>query len=209
MPSRSDERTATKILWAAEQAFSRSGITGASIRQINALAGQRNTSAIRYHFGSKDGLLEALISQRMGELEHQRARALKRLDLAKSEASVRELVEALVVPLAQRVCSEPEWGCWVRILHELVSTRGDAYQSVWQGQYDQTSREIFARLKRAMGDLPEEVWLQRVSDLMIWVTASLSERARILESESEAPLESDAYIENLVVTTSSALAAKA
>jgi len=70
------DATADKLLAAGEEAFARFGIEAASIRQINAAAGQRNTSAVRYHFGSKEGLLEALIERRMGTLERERAAAL-------------------------------------------------------------------------------------------------------------------------------------
>ena len=61
MPEADCGATANRLILAAEAEFARAGIQGASLRRINALAGQRNTSAVRYHFGSREGLLEALI----------------------------------------------------------------------------------------------------------------------------------------------------
>ena len=41
----------------AEQLFAAHGVDGVSLRQITREAGQRNTTALQYHFGSRDGLL--------------------------------------------------------------------------------------------------------------------------------------------------------
>lgn len=208
MSARTEDPTAEKLLLAAEQAFARSGIEGASVRQINSLAGQRNTSAIRYHFGSKEGLLEALIERRMGALDRDRADALALADDAPTSADrIERLVDALVRPLAERVCSEPSWGCWVRVLVQLVSIRGQSFHSMWQGDHDRASRAIFRQLRQELSGLPAPIWQQRAMDLMTWVTSSLSERARMLEAGVRPPLGREAFIENLVRTASRALAA--
>jgi AcrR family transcriptional regulator len=207
MPAQQDDATASKLLAAAEAAFARSGIEAASIRQINEIAGQHNTSAVRYHFGSKEGLLEALIESRMGALEQERAALLVRLDEEGAPINVECLVEALVRPLAERVCREPAWGCWVRVLSQLVSVRGHSFDGAWQGEHDMTSREIFRRLRLEIPQIREPVWRQRATDLMTWVTSSLCERARMLESGARPPLGRDAYVDNLILTSSRALAA--
>ncbi|MCP4006779.1 MAG: TetR family transcriptional regulator [bacterium] len=207
MANRQDDATAEKLLAAAEEAFAQSGIESASVRQINAAAGQRNTSAVRYHFGSKEGLLETLIERRMGALERERAAALLRLDEETTAPSVELLVEALVRPLAERVCREPSWGCWVRVLSQLVSIRGHSHHRVWQGEHDRTSQKIFLRLRRTLPDLSDAVWRQRATDLMTWITSSLCERARMLEAGMRPPLGREAFIENLILTSSRALAA--
>ncbi len=202
-----DTDTAEKLLAAAEEAFARSGIEGASIRQINAGAGQRNTSAVRYHFGSKEGLLEALIERRMGALDRERATALERLDREGRGEDVEALVEAFLRPLAERVCREASWGCWVRILSQLVSIRGHSYATVWRGEHDRASHEILRRIRRALPGLSEAVWRQRAMDLLTWATGSLCERARMLEQGARPPLGREAFLENLVLTSSRALAA--
>ena len=207
MKSDPHRETAEKLLTAAEEAFARWGIERASIRQINELAGQKNTSAVRYHFGSKEGLLEALIERRMGVLEEERAAALSALREGSASPSIQDLVRVLVAPLASRVCREPSWGCWVRVLTQLVSVGGDEYRSIWQQEHDRTSREIFRELRARLEELPEAVWRQRAADLRNWVTSSLCERARRLESGTRPPLGQQAFVENLVLTTSGALCA--
>ena len=47
------------LLQTAEALFARKGIDAVSLNEINKAARQRNTSAMHYHFGSKEGLVQA------------------------------------------------------------------------------------------------------------------------------------------------------
>ena len=55
------QQTREELILAAERLFSEFGIDAVSLRQINAAAGQRNSSAAHYHFGSKDALIAATL----------------------------------------------------------------------------------------------------------------------------------------------------
>jgi AcrR family transcriptional regulator len=59
----------------AEQLFAESGIDAVSLRQIGAAAGTRNSGAVAYHFGDKEGLIRAIIDDRQGQID-KRVRAL-------------------------------------------------------------------------------------------------------------------------------------
>ena len=48
--------------------YAERGINGVSLRQIGTAAGQLNTGAARYHFGSKVGLINAVFEHRMGPI---------------------------------------------------------------------------------------------------------------------------------------------
>ncbi len=50
-----------RLILAALELFAEQGIHGVSMRNINVLAGTKNSGAAHYHFGNKLGLLEALI----------------------------------------------------------------------------------------------------------------------------------------------------
>lgn len=60
------------LLNAAEDLFGRKGIDGVSLREIADAAGQRNNSVVRYHFQTKHNLVEALLAERIGEVERAR-----------------------------------------------------------------------------------------------------------------------------------------
>ena len=57
----------------AERLFAQHGIQGVSLRQIGAAAGTSNNSAVQYHFGSKDGLIEAIMGYRVPGVHQRRA----------------------------------------------------------------------------------------------------------------------------------------
>lgn len=61
------EQTRNKLLSAATTAFARDGFTKASVRAIAAEAGV-HPGLLRYHFGSKDGLWEQVVTQAMDGL---------------------------------------------------------------------------------------------------------------------------------------------
>jgi AcrR family transcriptional regulator len=73
------------------------GVEGVTTRQITEAAEQRNTSAVSYHFGSRQGLLREILVRRGAGVDAERGRLL---DAAGPSPSVDVLVRSLVVPYA-------------------------------------------------------------------------------------------------------------
>jgi AcrR family transcriptional regulator len=98
----------TLILDAAEWLFAEYGITSVSNRQIGAVAGQGNTSAVGYHFGSKDELIRALIRRFDGEAEVFRVAMVSQIA---DSAELREWVRCLVFPYTETLSARrpPTW----------------------------------------------------------------------------------------------------
>src|SRR5690242_12177605 len=65
--------TKEQILLAAERMFADHGVDGVSMRQIGTAVGSGNNSAVLYHFGSKDNLVEAIFEHRLPRLRERRA----------------------------------------------------------------------------------------------------------------------------------------
>ena len=55
--------TEDQLLGSAAKAFARDGVFNASLIDITRQAGQRNRAALRYHFGSRDCILFAVIDR--------------------------------------------------------------------------------------------------------------------------------------------------
>lgn len=99
-------RTREHLINVAERLFAQQGIDGVSLRAIGVAAGQRNNSAAQYHFGSKQGLLDAIVAARSAVIEARRKEMLedfrssgRELDLASvASLSVRPLAESLAAP---------------------------------------------------------------------------------------------------------------
>jgi AcrR family transcriptional regulator len=64
-----------QIVRAAERLFAERGVDGVAMREIGIAAGNANKSAVQYHFGSKDQLVQAIFEYRLPRL-HERRRLL-------------------------------------------------------------------------------------------------------------------------------------
>lgn len=95
-----DSSTQRRILDAAEALFSRQGIAATSLRSITKRAGV-NAAAIHYHFGSKQTLVSAILTERVEPLSKARLEHLERLERQYRSASIPadRIVEAYVAPL--------------------------------------------------------------------------------------------------------------
>src|SRR3954462_1756002 len=69
----STKSTKEQIVLAAERLFAEHGIDGVSLRQVGAAAGNGNNSAVQYHFGSKDRLVQAVFEYRLPRMQERRA----------------------------------------------------------------------------------------------------------------------------------------
>lgn len=175
----------------AEQLFARHGIQGTPTRRIVEAAGQRNASAVSYHFGSRDGLLRALLARRGGPVDDQRGQQRARLG---ADPSVVELVGCLIVPYADLLATV-EGRAHVRIVAQL---RGRF--AAWRVASDATTTAHLARVldeleARAAGDGP--VRAERVVGLIMLLTAAVAERARRIDEGAELGLDHDAFVANL------------
>src|SRR3546814_280113 len=95
---RSHVTAAPRILQAAEDCFGEHGIDAVSLRQIAIAAGQGNTAAVQYHFGSKEGLLEAIFQHRLPAIEQRRKALIETLEPQK-RTQVRSLLKIIFQPI--------------------------------------------------------------------------------------------------------------
>src|SRR3954452_13580700 len=89
--------TRARLLAEAERLFATAGVHQTTTRQIVEAAGQRNVSAVTYHFGSRDALLAAILIGQGLPLDEQRAAHVAG---SLQDTSTRDLVAALVVSSA-------------------------------------------------------------------------------------------------------------
>ena len=110
-PTEPDTKDA--ILAAAERLFAAEGIDKASLRAITGEAGV-NLAAVHYHFGSKEGLVRALLARRLEPLTRKR---LELLDAAEHErGSLDDVVRAFIEPALEMVKSEPGGHAFARFM---------------------------------------------------------------------------------------------
>lgn len=133
---------AKRILLAAEALFATHGMESVSTRMIAREAGQRNHSALQYHFGDKDGLLEAILNFRIAPINQERLRRLDAVKKRGRKISIEDLVRVFVEPFAAELLKPLSETAYVSLLAQLY-----AYQP---------GREMFARNRartRALHDI--------------------------------------------------------
>jgi AcrR family transcriptional regulator len=91
--------TRERLMVAGERLFAERGIDAVSIRDITNEAGA-NSAAIHYHFGSKTALITAILDWRAAAVAARRSEWLARIE-ANADPSLREVIEAFVVPTAE------------------------------------------------------------------------------------------------------------
>ena len=187
------DATATReaLLRQAERLFARRGLYQVQVREIVEAAGQRNVSALNYHFGSREGVLDAILSRHGDPTDLARGELLATVG---RDASSRDLVAALVVPYTAHL-DTPEGRDYLRIVAQLSATF-----SSWRTLGTGTGPwliEILTILEGRSDDLPVEVRQERVIELIMLMTVAASERARMLEKSADQPLDAGTFAANL------------
>lgn len=141
---------------AAEALIADQGVAGVSLRAINAAAGV-SPGILHYHFGSLDGLVEALVARHMETLMQQRRHALEQLSQA-PKPGVRQLLEILVLPLARLAIEGSEPGQrYVRLIARLYQERHPALEQVSARVMGESRGLQLTLLQRALPTLPATV----------------------------------------------------
>ncbi len=104
--ARIEAGTADELLNVAERLFAERGVENVALTQIVAVSGQKNRSAVHYHFGSRDGVLTAVLNRRLAPINARREALLAALP---AQASAREILRAMIGGLGQVAIEEP-WG---------------------------------------------------------------------------------------------------
>jgi AcrR family transcriptional regulator len=122
---RDTQETRTKLIEAAEQLFAGRGIDGVSLADINQRAGQKNRNAVHYHFGDKESLIHAVLDKHSEGIESRRRELL---DDAGESPALRQLVRALVIPVAEKLGDSDGGVAYLKINGQLMAS--DSYAEV-------------------------------------------------------------------------------
>jgi AcrR family transcriptional regulator len=163
----------TLLLDAAEELFAARGIEGVSLREIAAAAGQRNNSAVSYHFRDKQGLVDALIADRMGRVEAARAQLVDRIDNLDG-LSVAELLTLLwqpVIDLGQ--AKAINWYIHFRFTRQVREPSGNGFLETYPESHA-ASRRLHQALSAHCPHLRPEQFIYRLNLIAMMFWSALS-----------------------------------
>lgn len=195
------EDVRTKILLAAERLFAERGVEHVSMRQIGERAGQRNNSAVQYHFGDKSGLIQALYDLRLLPLNAARHRLIAELD----EYGPRELAGAYVLPLASAVVSANGSSCYARFIDRYLG-RGREFEP-FDDRHGSGSREVVRRMSELMDRIGPGVREERLRMVQVLTIRTLADLEYRLESRQIDSAAADLTVSALVEAVSALLEA--
>ncbi|MCW2866650.1 MAG: betI 6 [Marmoricola sp.] len=187
------ETTRTTLMQTAERLFAERGVEGVTMREIQEGAGQSNASVVAYHFGSKTGLVHALIEWRNAGLDRRRAVLLEEARDSGCEGDPRTVVWLLVRPLVDSIGDSE---MFVPFLARL-SENPRANTEYWPpGLTDWTQESMPTLVGGALGDMPGRLRRGRTVQLYNSVLNLLGEQARAGHRISEAQLHNyvDAWV---------------
>lgn len=189
-----------RLLLTAERLFAEFGLEAVSARQIALAAGQKNQSAIHYHFGTKEILLHTLWARRVREVNGRRHIILEEMVRNGQTHDVRALVGAIILPLAEKVWQTPNGGNYACLLVHLFADR--RRRDLWIDEGEETAllRRIYRLLRRQLMDIPEALWAERIRFVVGGMINALAERERMRAANDPewCALPDQAFIEHLI-----------
>lgn len=188
--------TRETILRVAEQLFAHQGIDAVSLNEINKAAGQKNTSSLHYHFGSKEGLVEEIVYVNYEEIEVKLQAACDALE-ACGPFTYRDLIDTMLQPFVDKLDSERGIN-YLLIVTQLLIKSADMLVVGHPAQKDKARLRLFAMFDRIAGDMPADIKLARLILFSSLMFHSLASFAQFEKSGQPNPLGSKPFfVENL------------
>ena len=179
--------TRLRLMEAAERLFAEHGLHAVTLREINNAAGQRNESALHYHFGSKAGLIEAIFIHRVAIIDQTRQERVEALAGTDLENDLHAIIRATFEPLTELLATE-EGVRFIRFSAQVLNDPDYDLPTIALRSGYEGIRRANMLIVSVLGDLPPEIAIQRqrlmiemaLSSMAIW-----TRRADPLASKAE------------------------
>jgi AcrR family transcriptional regulator len=184
-PEREDDRARARssstrdvIMDAAERLMSEHGFAGVSVREIAAAAGVQ-FSAISYHFGSKESLLEAIFERRASAVNSERTAVLDNYlrGLSGRPPEMREIVSAFSAPVLT-LASQASGLRFLKLQNIVFAENGPLSRRIKARHYYPMSRRIVDLMRRASPSLSERQIYVRFNFLVSALFGSIRDQAQ-------------------------------
>ncbi|MCJ0904376.1 TetR/AcrR family transcriptional regulator [Rhodococcus sp. ARC_M6] len=198
--TRTDARAA--MIDAAERLVAERGLAAMTLRDVQTEAGQANKSAAQYHFGSREGLLTAVVDSRMKPAGERRRELLDAIDLGPQPPTMRQLVEALILPLAEQTI-EREHSLYARFLVQSIFDPAMS-STIREHMRAESFRDVRRRIE-SISPLPADIAELRTGTLAVLSVVTFA----TWEGRIHGPAESAPIVADLIESCLGALNAPA
>ncbi|MGN7155112.1 TetR/AcrR family transcriptional regulator [Dietzia cercidiphylli] len=149
----------TVMIEIAEKMISERGLDGVSMRDVATAAGQRNNSAVQYHFGSRDGLILQVLRRRIVSLDADRRQRLAAADEQGLGEDLHTLVGVLFGPIVDLLRSHPEATHHARFLQRVGPVMAPG---IPEADPRTAADDVVVRLIDVLSHLPRRVAFERI-----------------------------------------------
>jgi AcrR family transcriptional regulator len=199
--------TPERLLDAAARLFAERGIDNVSMAEIVRSAGQRNASAVRYHFGSRDEVLLALLARHVPVIA-QRRRELLDAARRRPPEDRRSAAEAVVRPVTEFAQRGWRERAYLQIGSEMAGALDRASPEVRALMTRTVGHEAWGLLRSRCPEVPGDLWQVRREICIAFIGRAAADRARQLDQGARrAVLSDDRFVDNLVQMVLGALTA--
>lgn len=156
--------TRDRILLSAEALFAERGFEVVSLRDITGAAGA-NVAAVNYHFGSKEKLIDAVVTRHLTPVNEERLSQLDRLEkeFSLTPIPVEEILKAFLSPVLQHIASgEMSEDLFKKFMGRLIGERGYSLPPSACSLFAVMAARFAAAFQRAVPQLDEESALWRM-----------------------------------------------
>ncbi|MEB3964972.1 TetR/AcrR family transcriptional regulator [Streptomyces kunmingensis] len=177
--------TRVAIMTAAERLYAEHGLSSVSNRQIGEAAGQGNTTAVSYHFGSKATLVRAIMTRHSEHVDVIRTRYV---EAAGDSTDLRDWVRCLLRPVTEHnaALGVPSWYARfaVQVMTDPLLRTLVADESLTRDSL----RRTLQGLGRCLHDtVPPEIRPARAEMARHLITHTCAERERALAEATAEP----------------------
>jgi len=207
MGTRRGDDTREHILDVAEQLFGERGVANVSLREIRIAAGARNTTAVQFHFGDRDGLLEALAQRHVPRIGARQDELWHAVVQDRAEHRARRLVEVLVRPGAEYLALGPSERAWTKIMSELVAVPDFPLAEISEIAPGPSLDAGRLLLLQMMAKMSPRIARERLFVAAHMLVHLYADRARVAEDDSmkRRHVGASTFIDNLIDMTYGAL----
>lgn len=194
-----ENETRSALMRAGERLFAERGIGGPSIRELIAAAGVGNKSALHYHFGTRDGLVSAIVASHGETLRMRRSLAFEPIVLDDASSSIERLCEVVVGPYCEFLSNGESELCYLIISSEVLADPLRRYEDL-QVLFNDSLLPRIVELMLDQLDLPDRLATERLVIGISQVIAAVATRAReqLFTEGVRDSIHSDVFVSNLI-----------
>ncbi len=207
-PAELDTRVRLKRV--ARRLFAERGFRNVTVREVAKAAGQKNHGAVGYHFGAKEALAREILVDGAVVIEGRRTAMLDAMEARGDPPTVRELVEAIILPSVELKSDEPdETQYFSRFLLDLSTNHPVMMLEALEGRWNVGYQRCLRLLRPLMPDLTLAEKNRRFVLMGSYLGAVLALRESFLADRSRGhpTWRSESALQDIIETTAAILTA--